>query len=48
MYTYYRRSRKKNSVDITVISLFLLVSAFISAWLPYFYTQLVLANLATP
>ena len=48
MSTYDRRPRKKNSVEITVIPFFLLVLAFISAWLPYFFTQLILTNIAIP
>ena len=38
---HYRRSRNKPAVEMTVISIFMLVSAALSAWLPYLFAELV-------
>ena len=42
MYMHYHRSRKKLSVEVTIILSFMLISALLSAWLPYFFAQMAL------
>lgn len=45
MYMHYHRSRKNPSLEMTIISFFLLISALLSAWLPYFFAQMALQSL---
>jgi hypothetical protein len=45
MYMHYRRPRKKLSAEMIIISIFMLISALLSAWLPYFFAQMTLHSL---
>ena len=47
MHRHYRKPWNKLAVEMTVISIFMLVSAALSAWLPYLFAELVRLG-ATP
>ncbi|HSL28109.1 MAG TPA: hypothetical protein VK900_02820 [Anaerolineales bacterium] len=39
MYIHYRRKHKRLSLETKIIVIFLLVSAALGAWIPYFFAQ---------